>query len=354
MISNEIIVKRIFQVQPIDAIKALPKVEQHVHILGSIRPETLLRVIDETGIETPYSSLEDIKKRFEFRDFSHFLDVYNEVIDIVTEEKYFETMTFELLENNHRCNVKYTEVSFSPSDHIQCGLDFELTMDAIERGIKKAKQTFGIYADIRIDLVRKPGSDSAMKILDQIERRPEGIVSIDMGGPEDAFPAEHYKEVYGRALAMGLHRVVHAGEALGPESIWDAIRHLHVERIGHGVSAIRDPPLMKYLREKNIILEICPISNIRTRVVPSMSEHPIREFVNRGLSVTVSSDDPSFFATDMNNEYIQLHKHLGFTLEELFQISLNGVNTLFITEDDKEKWRKIFHSEYNKIIDGLE
>jgi len=341
-----------FLVKTIDAIKALPKVEQHVHILGSLRPATLLKVIDETGIDSPYSTLEEIETRFEFRDFSHFLDVYNEVIDIITEEKYFETMTFELLENNALCNVKYTEISYSPSDHAQCGLDFDLTMNAIQRGINKAGKTFGIAADVRIDLVRKPGAASAMKILDQIENRPEGIVSIDMGGPEDAFPAEHYREVYERAREMGLHRVVHAGEALGPESMWDAIKHLNVERIGHGVAAIRDPALMNYLREKDITLEICPVSNIRTRVVPSISEHPIREFLKQGLSVTVNSDDPSFFDTDMNNEYIQLHQELGFTLEELFKLSLNALETSFIDDDFRKQIQLQFHSDYEKIIDN--
>ncbi len=334
----------------IDALKSLPKVEQHVHILGSVRPATILRIIDETGIDTPYSTLEEIETRFEFRDFSHFLDVYNEVIEIVTEEKYFETMAFELLENNHSCNVKYTEISYSPSDHEQCGLDFESTMEAIQRGINKARKAFGITADVRIDLVRKPGAASAMKILDQIENRPEGIVSIDMGGPEDAFPAEHYKEVYKRGKEMGLHLVVHAGEALGPESMWDAIKHLNVERIGHGVSAIRDPALMKHLREKGITLEICPVSNIRTRVVPSISEHPIREFLKQGLSVTVNSDDPSFFDTDMNNEYIKLHQELGFTLDELFQLSLNALKTSFLEDDFRKKLHLQFQNEYDTII----
>jgi len=248
--------------------------------------------------------------------------------------------------------VKYTEISFSPSDHAQCGLDFELTMDAIERGITKAGKAFGIYADVRIDLVRKPGVASAMRFLDQIENRPEGIVSVDMGGLEDAFPAEHFKEVYERARKMGLHLVVHAGEALGPESMWDAIEYLNVERIGHGVSAIRDPALMKYLREKGITLEICPISNIRTRVVPSISEHPIKEFLKQGLSITVNSDDPSFFDTDMNNEYIQLHQELGFTLDELFNLSLNALETSFIDDDLRKQMQLQFHSEYDKIIDN--
>ncbi len=338
----------------IEAIKALPKAEQHVHILGSIEPTTLMKAITETGVDTPYSSVEEIEQAFEFQNFNQFLSVYSQVIELVTEEKYFEPMAYELLERSNECNVKYVEISFSAPDHTERGLNFELMMDAIERGIIRGQSDFGVKADIRIDLVRSFGLERVMQTLDMIENRPEGIVSIDMGGPEAEFPPKPYANAYDRAREIGLHTVAHAGESAGPQSIWDAVQHLGVERIGHGVSAIQDETLMKHLRERGVTIETCPVSNVRTRVVNSLREHPIRTFFDRGISLTVNSDDPTFFGTDMNNEYVQLHEVLGFTIQELFYISLNAVESSFVDVETKQQMRKEFYNEYSKILDSIE
>lgn len=338
----------------LEAIRALPKAEQHVHILGSITPATLMKMITETGVDAPYNSIAEIEQAFEFQNFHHFLSVYSQVIDLVKEEKYFEPMAYELLKSSKNCNVKYMEISFSAPDHTERDLDFELMMKAIERGVRRGQSDFGVQADIRIDLVRIFGLEKAMQTLDMIENRPEGIVSVDMGGPEAEFPPKPYAKAYNRAREMGLHTVVHAGESAGPQSIWDAIEHLGVERIGHGVTAIQDETLMKHLVERGVTIEACPVSNVRTRVVESLKEHPIRTFFDRGISLTVNSDDPSFFETDMNNEYLQLHKVLGFTMQELFQISLNAVESSFIDIENKQRMRKEFQSEYSRILDAIE
>ncbi len=338
----------------IDAIKALPKAEHHVHLLGSIKPATLMKAITDTGVDSPYDSIEDIERSFKFQNFAHFISVYKQIISLVTEERYFEPMTYELLESSKECNVKYVEMSFSAPDHTLQGLDFELMMKAIERGIRRGQSDFGVKADIRIDIVRNYGLESAMESLDMIENRPEGIVSIDIGGSEKEYPSEPYAEVYNRAREMGLHTVAHAGEAAGPQSIWDAVTYLGVERIGHGISAIQDEKLMRHLQETGITLEVCPVSNVRTRVVDSLREHPIRTFFDRGMSLTVNSDDPTFFDTDMNNEYEQLHEVLGFTIQELFQISLNAVESSFVDAETKQQMRREFQNDYSKIIDSIE
>jgi adenosine deaminase len=148
---------------------------------------------------------------------------------------------------------------------------------------------------------------------------------------------------------MGLHLVAHAGEAAGPSSIWDTVKYLNVERIGHGVTAIHDDALLNHLKEKGIVIEACPISNIRTGVVESIEKHPIRQFYDRGLVVTVNSDDPSLFGTDMNNEYMQLHSKLGFTIPELLQLSLNAVDSAFISYKERDRFRKQFENEYENL-----
>jgi adenosine deaminase len=334
----------------IEAIKALPKVELHVHTLGSIQPSTLLRILQEEGFDTPYVTEYDLVRRFQYTDFSNFIEVYMEITSYISQEKHFEHITYDMLEKCAECNTKYVEVSFSPRDHLQHNMDFSKMVDAINRGIDKARKSKGIDANIRIDLVRSSTKDEAMEVLDLIEKYPKNIVSVDIGGHEARWPPKPFTEAYQRAREIGLHLVAHAGEAAGPQSIWDAIEYLKVERIGHGVSAREDPKLIEYLKEKQIAIEMNPVSNLRTGVVDSIKDHPIREFYDKGLLVTVSSDDPSLFHTDLNNEYIEIHRHLGFTLEELFQISVNGVETAFIEESKKENFRNEFRREYEKIV----
>ncbi|MFW9807084.1 MAG: adenosine deaminase [Candidatus Thorarchaeota archaeon] len=338
----------------IEAIKALPKIELHVHTLGSLQPSRLLSIIGEDGLDAPYETVEDIVRRFEYTDFTNFIEVYMEIIGYITKEKHFELITYDMLEKCAECNTHYVEASFSPRDHLQHNLDFSKMVKAINLGIDRAHSSFGIEANIRIDLVRSSTQDEAMEILDMVEKNPHNIVSIDIGGNEPLFPPKPFAEVYRRAREMGLHLVAHAGEAAGPQSIWDALEFLDVERIGHGVSAREDSKLIDYLNERRIGIEMNPVSNLRTGVVKSIREHPVREFYDKGLLVTVNSDDPSLFHTDLNNEFIQIHKHLGFTLSELFQLSLNGITSAFTDESVKKDMREMFSKKYNVIKDSLD
>lgn len=335
----------------IDAIRALPKVELHVHTLGSLQPSTLLSIIREDGLDAPYETVEDISRRFQYSDFAHFIEVYMEIIGYIRNEKHFERITYDMLMKCAECNTHYVEASFSPRDHLQQSLDFSKMVKAINRGINRARASFGIEANIRIDIVRSSTQNEAMEILDMIVENPQNIVSVDIGGNEPLFPPKPFAEAYKRAREMGLHLVAHAGEAAGPESIWEAIKYLDVERIGHGVTARQDPKLIDYLKEKQIGIEMNPVSNLRTGVVKSIREHPIREFYDEGLLVTVGSDDPSLFHTDLNNEYIQIHKHLDFSIQELLQISLNGVGMAFIDDSRKKELRDTFNREYNRIME---
>ncbi|MHA2303529.1 MAG: adenosine deaminase [Candidatus Thorarchaeota archaeon] len=335
-----------------EAITALPKVELHVHILGTIRPRTLLDFIDEGGFETPYKSEEDLAQLFQFQDFGHFISVYSEVVNFISKEKQFERLAFEMLEDLAASNVRYAEISFSAPDHMRRReLEFGAMLDAIDRGIRRAHRKTGIEADVRIDLVRNYGPESAMEVLDWIRERLDSIVSVDIGGSEHNFPAKPFAPVYKEARNLGLHLVAHAGEAEGPESIWDVIKFLEVERIGHGTSAIKDAQLMDHIKEKGIAIESCPVSNVRTGVVASIEEHPIREFYDRGLLVTVNSDDPAFFDTNITFEYTQLHDKLGFSLADLYSITQNGIESAFLSEARKESLQREVEKSYSEITE---
>jgi adenosine deaminase len=190
-----------------------------------------------------------------------------------------------------------------------------------------------------------------MKVLDWIEDKGDNIISIDIGGSEQKCPPKPFKKVFERARKMGLHLVAHAGEAAGPKSVWDAVNYLGVEHIGHGIAAIHDPRLMNHLVEQGITVEMCPTSNVKTGVVPALERHPIRTFLKKGVNVTVSTDDPSMFGTNMNNEYHQLSLRLNFSISELFSLCLNAVNSCFLPKRQKINMRQSFIKEYHHIRD---
>jgi len=331
-------------------IRKLPKAEQHIHIVGSTRPQTLLWLAEDGDLDKPFKTSTDVQDFFQFTSFPQFIKVYSTVVDCITEENQFERITYEMLESEAQSNVRYVEASFSPLDHVVRGLDYGKMLDAANRGIGRARMDFAIECNLRIDLVRNYGPEKGMEVLDWVECKNDNIISVDLGGSEERFPAKPYKPVFQRARKMGLHLVAHAGEAAGTDSIWQALTELEVERIGHGVTAIHEPKLMEHLKKRNIAIETCPTSNVKTRIVDTIKNHPIRVFNEFGLAVTVNTDDPSIFATDMNNEYLQLHRQLGFSLEELFRLSLNGVNSSFLPKESKSKMLKSFTKTYDRML----
>jgi adenosine deaminase len=223
-------------------------------------------------------------------------------------------------------------------------------MNAYNRGIQKAEKDFGVTCSTRIDLIRDYGPDFCDTELDWIEDYPDGIVGIELGGGEHDWPPAQFKAVYGRAREMGLRLVAHAGEAAGPESVIDAVNVLGVERIGHGFTAKDSLEAIGLLKKKCVTVETCPVSNVRTGVCSEIQNHPVRNYFDSGVSISVNSDDPTMFGTDMNNEYLTLHQVHGFTIEELYEISVNSLKTSFLAEERIEELLKDFHRRYEKIV----
>jgi adenosine deaminase len=331
-------------------IRALPKVEQHIHIVGSTRPETLLWLAQTSGKSQPFESVEEVRRFFQYRNFSHFIAIYSVVVDCITDEEQFDRIVYEMLESEVRCSVRYVEASFSAPDHVLKGLDYSQMLDAINRGVRRARSDFGVECNLRIDLVRNYGARVGNEVLDWIEGKSDNIVSIDIGGSEEKFPPKPFRRVYRRAREMGLRLAAHAGEAAGAQNVWEAVKDLGVEHVGHGLAARNDPALMDHLQKHGITIETCPVSNVSTGVISSLETHPVRVFFERGINVTVNSDDPSMFDTDMNNEYLQLHRRLKFTIPELFKLSLNAVDSSFLPQEQKTKLRESFMKEYERLL----
>jgi aminodeoxyfutalosine deaminase len=286
-------------------IGALPKAELHVHHVGSASPrivaELAARHEGNSPVPADPAALADY---FAFRDFGHFIEVYLSVVDLIRDDEDVRTLTYEVARDLARQQVRYAELTITPFSSVKRGIPAPAFCAAIEDARGRAATDFGIELRWCFDIPGEAGLPAAEETLRiALEEQPAGLISFGLGGPEIGVPRPQFKPYFDKARAAGLHSVPHAGETSGPETIWDALRELGAERIGHGISAARDQALMAHLAEHGIPLEISPTSNVRTRAVPSIDEHPLPALVAAGVPVSINSDDPPMFGTTLDQEY---------------------------------------------------
>jgi len=334
-----------------EILGAIPKTEIHLHIEGMASVDTIWSLKEKHNITLPgIKSKNDITNRFKVKNLDDFIDLFLNVIQNCFREEhdldYLITDTRDYLERN---NIFYAEVFFAPSKFVMNGFSFSDMMTHLDNGAAMIKEKDNRDVKFFIDVSRSFGPENAMKNLKLTLENPRpSIIGIGLGGSESKGPAEEYEEVFRVARENGLKVLAHAGEDVGPESIWSALNSLKVSRIGHGISAIFDEKLEKHLEENKIPLEVCPMSNIFTgKYASSYTDHPIRKLYDDGLYVTVNSDDPTIFGAELNDEYYNLLKYGVFTLEEIFLLIKNNLFATFMTEKEKElRWK-----EMKKIMD---
>ncbi|MET3803389.1 adenosine deaminase/aminodeoxyfutalosine deaminase [Nakamurella sp. UYEF19] len=288
-----------------DYIAGLPKAELHVHHVGSASPTTVAalaaRYEGRTAVPADPGLLADY---FTFTDFAHFIDVYLSVVDLIRDAQDVHQLTYAVAADLAAQQVRYAELTVTPFTSVRAGIPAEEFCDAIEDARLRAERDFGIVMRWIFDIPGEAGIPAADATLDIALRcRPQGLVGFGLGGPEVGVPRPQFAAHFASARASGLHSVPHAGESTGPSTIWDAIETLGAERIGHGIAAARDDVLMALLKEREIALEVCPTSNVRTRSVASLEEHPLPLLFAAGVPLTVNSDDPSMFSTTLCREY---------------------------------------------------
>jgi adenosine deaminase len=288
-----------------DFITGLPKVELHVHHIGSATPQTVARLAERHAGTTAVPPDPDLLAGyFTFTDFAHFIEVYLSVVDLIRDAEDVATLTYDIGAGLAAQSVRYAELTLTPYSSIVRGIPAEAYCEAVEDARQRAARDHGIQLRWCFDIPGEPTMTGADITLDvALRQRPDGLVSFGLGGPEAGIPRDRYAGHFAAARAAGLHSVPHAGESTGPQTVWDAVRHLGAERIGHGIAAARDPELMAHLREHDIALEVCPTSNACTRSVPSLAEHPLPQLVAAGVPVTINSDDPPMFSTTLSHEY---------------------------------------------------
>lgn len=285
-------------------VAGLPKAELHVHHVGSASP----RIVAELAARHPDSPVprdpDALARFFVFTDFAHFIDLYLATVDLVRTAEDVRMLTYEVARELAGQQVRYAELTMTPFTSVVRGIPIEAYTGAIEDARVAAERDLGVVLRWIYDVPGESGLAAADATLSYaLDHRPEALVGFGLGGPEIGVPRAQFEPHFTAARAAGLHSVPHSGESTGPQSVWDAITLLGAERVGHGTSSVQDPALLAHLAEHRIPLEVCPTSNVATRVVERIEDHPIRAMVDAGVVVTVNSDDPPMFGTTLDREY---------------------------------------------------
>jgi len=316
-----------------DWFERIPKVELHLHLEGAIPLPVLFEIVQRHGGDPAVPDLAALRSRFRYRDFAGFLDAWTWKNGFLRTYEDFTQAAEAVARELASENVRYAEVFYSPTDFAAHGLEVGRLTEAIRAGLDRAP---GARVALVADLVRDHGPRRAEHTLDALrEVIGLGVVGIGIGGSEQQFPPEPFASVFERARELGLRTSAHAGEAAGPPSIWGAIRALRVDRIGHGVRAVDDDRLVEHLATSGLPLEVCPTSNVRTGAARSIEQHPIRALVDRGVRVTVSTDDPVMFGTTLAGELRALAERLGFDRTAIRALILEAVRASWLDEQGK-------------------
>lgn len=319
-------------------ILALPKVELHVHLVGSASVETVLglaRRHPDRGVPT---SAEGLREFYAFRDFPHFIDVYAAVSGLVSEPEDIADLVRGIGRDLARQNVRYVELQSAVYPFQLAGMPDPVIREALDTGARYALAEHGVRIRYIVDFPgQAAGRDALPALRFVLENPPEALVGFGIGGIE-AGRAPYtgvIRSAFASAAAAGLRCVPHAGETTGPQTVWEAVNHLHAERIGHGIRSLDDPALVAYLADRQLPVDVSPTSNVCTRCVPSIERHPLRRMIEAGLFVTLNSDDPPMFGTSLSNEYLVAARDLGFSPAELAGLAANGVRASFLPDGEK-------------------
>lgn len=335
-----------------DIILEMPKAELHVHLEGAIQPSTLLKLAKQHKIDLPANTVEGLQTWYKFKDFPHFVEIYLTISSCLKSLEDIELITREFLIGQAKQNIRYSEVTYTAYTHYKSrNLAFEDQLIAINRARDWAKKEYGIAMSLIIDIPRSIDPKEGLLVADWvIDAKNDGVVALGLGGPEVGYPPEIHKSAFEKILNAGITSIPHAGETVGAESIWGALKDLGASRIGHGVRCLEDPKLVDYLRQHQIALEVCPTSNVCLQVAPSLAQHPLPKLLEAGLYVTINSDDPPMFNTTLTNEFLKIAETFNYDFEQIRKFVLNSVKASLLPETDKINLLSEFKKSFQSIV----
>ena len=329
----------------------MPKVELHVHLEGSVRPETLLKLAKRHHVALPADDIDGLRRWYTFRDFNHFIEVYMTISSCLRTAEDIELIAREFLAGQAEQNIVYSEVTFTPFNQFHNNrLGYHEQMDAVNRARAWGEKELGVRMGVIMDIPRLFPAETGLMIADwAIERYGDGLIAFGLGGPEVDNPPEKFRAAFDRVRQASIPCILHAGETVGPPSIWNAIQVADTRRIGHGVRAVEDATLVEYLCEAQIPLEVCPTSNICLKVYPSLEEHVLPRLLQAGLYITINSDDPPMFNTTLTNEYLVCQQTFDWDMDTIERLVLNAVNVTLLPETERLDMQKSFEMEFQQL-----
>ncbi|MBJ9957160.1 adenosine deaminase [Acinetobacter courvalinii] len=322
----------------IELIRALPKAELHVHIEGTFEPELMFAIAQRNQIQIPYQSVEEVKQAYNFHNLQSFLDIYYAGANVLVHEQDFYDLAWAYFEKCAEDRVVHTEMFFDPQTHTERGVAFATVLAGLKRACEDAKAKLGISSQLIMCFLRHLSEEKAFVTLEQALPFKDDIIAIGLDSSEVGHPPSKFERVFAKAREAGFLIVAHAGEEGPPEYIWEALDLLKVNRIDHGVRSEEDEQLMTRLIAEKMPLTVCPLSNLKLCVVNDMADHNIRRLLQKGVHVTVNSDDPSYFGGYMNDNFIAIQQALDLSNEELKQLAINSFEASFISDEEKQKW----------------
>ena len=323
-----------------DFLHSLPKTDLHVHLDGSLRLSTVRELAGRYGLPYDFKTDEDVRAVCQVPEDCESLEDYLRVFDItlqlMQEAEDLERIAFELAEDAHRENVRYMEVRYSPLLHRERGLDFDRIVEAVQRGLERARRRYGIRTGQIICGIRHIPAASSLELADLAVRwKGRGVVAFDLAGAERDFPAKDHLQAFYTVQNNNVNITIHAGEAFGAASIHQAIHYCGAHRIGHGTHLIEDPELMAWVNDHRIAVEVCLASNVQTKAVADLRSHPIRRYLETGLRLTLNTDNRLVSGTTVTHEYALAVEHFGLTMDEVLWLVMNGFKAAFLPLDEK-------------------
>ena len=322
----------------ISFINKTPKSELHLHIEGSLEPELMFKLSKRNKIEIPFKSVDEIRSAYNFTNLDSFLKIYYEGSNVlITEEDFFD-LTWEYILRCKDDNIVHTEIFFDPQSHTSRGISFSVIINGINKALTKANNEFGITSKVIMCFLRHLDEESCFAVLKEAVNHKDKIIGVGLDSSEKGNPPKKFKRLFEEAIKEGFLTVAHAGEEGPPEYIWDSLNLLKVKRIDHGVQCLKDDKLVNNLKENNIPLTVCPLSNIKLCVFDKLENHNLKKMLDKGLRVMVNSDDPAYFGGYLNTNLIEAYKALNLSLDEVKILIQNSFKSSFLDEKSKNIW----------------
>ncbi len=318
-------------------VRGLPKAELHIHIEGSLEPELMFELAKRNDIALPFATVEQVRNAYAFDDLQSFLDVYYQGAAVLLHEQDFYELAFAYLKKAASQNVFHAEIFFDPQTHTDRGVAFETVLRGLRRALDEAERTWGMSSELILCFLRHLSAEAAMATLKEALPFRGQIAAVGLDSSELDYPPSRFRRVFDEACKEGFRTVAHAGEEGPPAYIWEALIDLHVSRIDHGVRCLEDSALVDHLRERQVPLTVCPLSNVKLRVFDRLEDHNLKKLLDAGLCATVNSDDPAYFGGYIEENFLGVQQALNLERTDLHRLARNAFEASFLAEDVKAK-----------------